>query len=145
MEQNSKNDPKKPIFSKFRKTKKCVSSSCPKDPSVQKLASQIKSCALQVDRRTDRQTDTKVKTEDTLSGFLIFFKFSFNLSSRSGPTIQWTSTTRSCSGLLPTHNIKRHLVPGVVYSSSSSLQLPRDQIQFQIFLVKDICLDLQSC
>ena len=32
------------------------------------------------------QTDTKVKTEDTLQGFRIFFKFSIDLSSRSGPT-----------------------------------------------------------
>ena len=42
-----------------------------------------------VDRtQTDRQTDTKVNTEDTLSGFQDFSKFSFNLSSRSGPKIK---------------------------------------------------------
>ena len=41
----------------------------------------------QTDRQTDRHTYTKVKTEDTLSGFQDFFKFSFNLSSRSGPIV----------------------------------------------------------
>ena len=34
-----------------------------------------------------------------------------------------TSTTPSCSGAPPTHKIKRHLVPGVVYASSSHLRL----------------------
>ena len=55
--------------------------------------------------------------------------------------IRETSTTPSCSGPLRTHNIKRDLVPGVVYSSSSSQQLQRGQIQFQIFLEKDFCLE----
>ena len=34
-----------------------------------------------------------------------------------------TSTMLSCSGPLPTHKIKRHLVSGVVYASSSHLRL----------------------
>ena len=38
MEQNTKNDPKNPIFQNFVKQKK-ISFSCPKDPSVQKLGS----------------------------------------------------------------------------------------------------------
>ena len=33
------------------------------------------------------RTDSKVKTEDILSGFQDYFKLSFNLSSRSGPII----------------------------------------------------------
>ena len=58
--------------------KKCVSFSCPKDHSTQKLGSQVEKCALQLvnrqkDRQTDRQTDTKVNTEGTRSGFQEFF------------------------------------------------------------------------
>ena len=49
---------------------KYVSFSCPKDPSSQKLGSQAKRCALQP---ADTQTDTKVTTEGTLSGFQDFF------------------------------------------------------------------------
>merc|ERR1712154_650972 len=37
--QESENGPKNPIFQNFEKQKKCVSFSCPKDPSVQKLGS----------------------------------------------------------------------------------------------------------
>ena len=39
---------------------------------------------------------------------------------------QWkgeTSTTPSCSGPLPIHKIKRHLVPGAISSSSSKLYI----------------------
>ena len=56
-------------------------------------------------KKPNTQGDTKVNTEDTLSGFQDFSKFSFNLSSRSGPKIKHlekyefrTSTTPSCSG-----------------------------------------------
>ena len=74
-------------FFKISKIKKCVSFSCPKDPSVQKLGSQAKRCALQLgDRQTDRQTD-RHESEYRGHPFRVsgFFKFSFNLSSRSGP------------------------------------------------------------
>ena len=49
--------------------KKCVSFSCPKDHSTKKnrfLGQKVCSVARV---QTDTQTDTKVNTEDTLSGF----------------------------------------------------------------------------
>ena len=59
---------------KISKNKKCVFFSCPKDHSIQKLGSQVKRCDLQPpDGQTDRQTDTKMTTEGTLSGFQEFF------------------------------------------------------------------------
>ena len=52
--------------------KNVLSFSCPKDHAIQKLGSQVKRCALQL---SDRQTDTKVETDDTLSGFQDFSNF----------------------------------------------------------------------
>ena len=46
------------------------------DPKIRFIGQKVCSVARV---QTDRQTDTKVKTEDTLSGFQDFFKLSFNL------------------------------------------------------------------
>ena len=54
----------------LKNKKKCVFFSCPKDHSTQKSDSQVKRCALQPGYR---QTDTKVTTVGTLSGFQEFF------------------------------------------------------------------------
>ena len=49
------------------------------DPNIRFIGQKVCSVARM---QIDRQTDTKVNTEDTLSGFQ---EFSFNLSSRIGP------------------------------------------------------------
>ena len=70
-EKTKQNDPKRVNFQNFEKQKNVFLSHVPKNPSVQKLGSEVKRCALQLGHR---QTDMRVKTEDTLSGFRIFFK-----------------------------------------------------------------------
>ena len=66
--------------------KNLVSFSCVKDTSTQKIRD------AQIHRQTDRRIYTKVKTEDTLSGFQ---ELSFDLSSRIDPIK--TSSTTCCS------------------------------------------------
>ena len=55
------------------------------DPKIRFIGQKVCSVArVHTDTHTDRQTDMKVNTEDTLQGFR---NFSFNLSSRIGPII----------------------------------------------------------
>ena len=78
-EKTHKNDPIKVIFQNFGKQKKLFLSHIPGSfsPKIRFLGQKVCSVAR---GQMDRQTDTKVKTEDTLSGFqYFFFKFSFNL------------------------------------------------------------------
>ena len=68
----SKNAYKQRKNENFGKTKKCVSFSCPKNHSTQKLGSQVKRCSPQPGY-TQTHTHTKLTTEGTLSGFQDFF------------------------------------------------------------------------
>ena len=98
-----------PIKSK-KTTKKCISFLCPKDHSTQELDPQLKNYGQQLayretDRHTHRQTNTKVNTEGTLSGFQDFFlqpiikdrPNKIDLGPQ-GAINKKTSTTPSCSG-----------------------------------------------
>ena len=85
MEQNTKNDPKNPIFQNFEKQKFAFLSHVPRilSPKIRFLGQKVCSVAR---GQTDRHESENRRHPFRVSGF--FFKFSFNLSSRSGPIFE---------------------------------------------------------